>query len=69
VARTRPFGLSGLAFAYGYLAAGVRRTPRVEDPAFRSFVRGELRARMVAPLRRRDPFASGRAETSGARAR
>jgi biofilm PGA synthesis N-glycosyltransferase PgaC len=69
VARTRPFGLSGIAFAYGYLAAGLRRTPRVEDPEFRRFVRAELRARMAAPLRRRDPIVSGRAETSSARAR
>ena len=59
VARTRPYGLSGLAFACGYVAAALRSTPRVQDAAFRGFVRGELRARMAAPLRRRGPIASG----------
>ncbi len=56
VARARPRGLSGLAFLYGYLRSAVRRIPRVEDPAFRRFVRGELRARMLgaAGLSRRE---------------
>lgn len=45
VARTRPRGLSGLAFLYGYLRSAVRRVPRVEDPAFRRFMRRELRER------------------------
>jgi biofilm PGA synthesis N-glycosyltransferase PgaC len=53
VARTPPRGLSGVAFLYGYVRSAVRRTPRVEDPAFRLFVRRELRARMLGALRRR----------------
>jgi len=63
VARTPPLGLSGAAFLCGYLAAALRRVPRVEDRAFRLFVRDELRSRMLRPIRRSsvDP---GRAETS-----
>ncbi len=53
VARTPPRGLSGVAFLYGYLRSAVRRTPRVDDPAFRLFVRRELRGRMLDALRRR----------------
>ncbi len=55
VARSRPRGLSGVAFLYGYLCSAVRRVPRVEDPEFRRFVRRELRARVrgaLAPRRR-----------------
>jgi biofilm PGA synthesis N-glycosyltransferase PgaC len=48
--RDRPRGISGLAFLYGYLSSAVRRAPRVEDPEFRVFVRGELRERMRAEL-------------------
>lgn len=52
VALSRPRGLSGAAFLYGYARAATRRTPQVEDPAFRSFTRSELRRRMArAPLR------------------
>ena len=51
VARVPPWGLSGLAFLFGYLRAAARRVPRVEDRDFRRFVRGELRARMLRPLR------------------
>jgi poly-beta-1,6-N-acetyl-D-glucosamine synthase len=50
-ATSRPRGLSGLAFFYGYLRSAIRRTPRVEDPAFRRFVRRELRERMFDALR------------------
>ena len=50
--RMRPRGISGLAFAYGYLHAAARRVPRVEDPEFRRFVRGELRGRMRAAVLR-----------------
>jgi len=50
VARVPPRGLSGLAFLRGYLSAALRRVPRVQDRAFRRFVRRELRARMLAPL-------------------
>ncbi len=49
-ARMRPWGLSGLAYLGGYLGAGVRSVPRVEDPAFRSFIRGELRSRARSAL-------------------
>jgi poly-beta-1,6-N-acetyl-D-glucosamine synthase len=41
-----PQGVSGGAFLYGYVRAAARREPRVEDPAFRSLVRRELRARL-----------------------
>jgi poly-beta-1,6-N-acetyl-D-glucosamine synthase len=51
VACVPPIGLSGLAFLYGYLRAAAKRVPRVQDRAFRRFVRGELRARMLQPLR------------------
>ncbi len=52
VAASRPRGLSGVAFLYGYLRAALRRAPRVEDEAFRRFVASELRARMrVSPKR------------------
>jgi hypothetical protein len=56
--RDRPRGISGVAFLYGYLSAAARRVPRVEDSAFRAFVRRELRERVRAGL-------SGR--TSGVR--
>lgn len=46
VALRRPRGVSGLAYLYGYLRSAVQRTPRVDDPAFRRFVRRELRERM-----------------------
>ena len=46
----RPRGLSGVAFLYGYLRSAARRVPRVEDPAFARFVRGELRARILSAL-------------------
>jgi biofilm PGA synthesis N-glycosyltransferase PgaC len=52
VATSRPYGLSGAAFLYGYLAAAARRSPRVEDRRFKRFVRRELRRRTLAPLRR-----------------
>jgi poly-beta-1,6-N-acetyl-D-glucosamine synthase len=41
-ATRRPVLLAGAAFLCGYLRAAVRSTPRVEDEAFRRFVRGEL---------------------------
>lgn len=50
VARSRPRVLSGAAFAYGYARAAARRTERVDDPAYRSFTRRELRRRMVREL-------------------
>jgi biofilm PGA synthesis N-glycosyltransferase PgaC len=54
VGRARPVGIGGGAFLYGYLRAAVDGTARVEDPALRRFVRGELRARVrraVVPTR------------------
>jgi biofilm PGA synthesis N-glycosyltransferase PgaC len=51
LARSRPRGLSGVAFLYGYLRSAARRVPRVDDPQFRRFVHGELRARILGVLR------------------
>jgi glycosyltransferase involved in cell wall biosynthesis len=45
VACSRPFGISGLAFFYGYVRSAVRREERVEDEGFRRFVARELRSR------------------------
>lgn len=50
LAKLPPVGLSGAAFAFGYLRAAGRQTPQVEDPSFRTFVRRELRQRLLAPL-------------------
>ena len=47
VACSRPYGLSGLAFFYGYMRSVVRRDPRVEDENFRRFVSRELVSRAV----------------------
>jgi poly-beta-1,6-N-acetyl-D-glucosamine synthase len=69
VARLSPVGLSGLAFLGGYLGAALRRVPRVNDPDFRRFVRGELRARLTRPLRGRLVRTRIRAETSASRVR
>jgi hypothetical protein len=57
VARERPRGVSGVAFLYGYLSAAVMRTPCVEDPEFRAFVRRELRHRARIELAQRLPLA------------
>jgi poly-beta-1,6-N-acetyl-D-glucosamine synthase len=48
VAGSRPWGISGAAFLFGYLRSAARGVPRVPDPGFRRFVRRELRARMWA---------------------
>lgn len=53
VSRARPIGLSGAAFLWGYTRAALGGTPRVDDDEFRRFLRGELRARVLAPLRPR----------------
>lgn len=58
--RFTPWGLSGLAFLWGYLAAALRGVQRVDDAEFRRFVRRELRARIttrltVAPTLGRQP--------------
>jgi len=55
VACAKPRGLSGLAFLYGYLWSMVCRVPRVEDPAFRRFVRRELGERVRNALTERLP--------------
>jgi hypothetical protein len=50
VARERPRLISGVAFLYGYLKAMLSRSPQVEDPEFRRFVRRELRERERAEV-------------------
>ena len=50
VACSRPYGLAGLAFIYGYLRSALRHDDRVEDERFRRFVAAELRGR-VKPSR------------------
>ncbi|HWO46467.1 MAG TPA: hypothetical protein VNM41_00270, partial [Solirubrobacterales bacterium] len=47
VALQRPYGLSGIAFLYGYFQALLKSQPKVEDEGFRRFVRGELRGRVL----------------------
>jgi poly-beta-1,6-N-acetyl-D-glucosamine synthase len=46
-----PVVLSGLAFLYGYWAARLTASPRVDDEAFKRFVRAELRGRMRRAVR------------------
>ena len=50
LATVKPYGLSGLAFLYGYLRAARTGADRVDDEQFRRFVRHELRQRMLRPL-------------------
>lgn len=50
VACSRPYGLSGLAFLYGYLRSAWRRDDRVEDERYRRFVAQELRDRVRGAL-------------------
>jgi poly-beta-1,6-N-acetyl-D-glucosamine synthase len=45
VALQRPYGLSGIAFLYGYFHALLKAQPKVEDDRFKRFVREELRMR------------------------
>jgi poly-beta-1,6-N-acetyl-D-glucosamine synthase len=47
LATVPPRGASGAAFAYGYLRAALRSTPRVDDPAFRTHVHAELARRVT----------------------
>lgn len=47
VALSKPYGLSGVYFLYGYLRAAARRVERVPDRDFRRFARRELRRRML----------------------
>lgn len=53
LALTEPRGRLGAAYLLGYLRAGLRRITRVEDPAYRRFVRREQRERMLTALRSR----------------
>jgi glycosyltransferase involved in cell wall biosynthesis len=55
VTRTRPYGLSGVAFLYGYGRAAAGGVERVDDQEFRRFVRRELRRRMWPGRARRRP--------------
>jgi poly-beta-1,6-N-acetyl-D-glucosamine synthase len=52
IAASRPEGISGLAFLYGYVRAALRRTPQVEDSDFRRAVRAETRQRLLGSLPR-----------------
>jgi len=65
VAQSPPRGLSGLAFLYGYARSAARRVPQVEDPAFRRFLRRELRERVRHALVGRLGRARGLATTTG----
>jgi glycosyltransferase involved in cell wall biosynthesis len=47
VALQRPYGISGIAFLYGYFRAHLKAQPKVEDERFQRFVRGELRRRLL----------------------
>ena len=47
LATVRPYGISGLAFLFGYIRAAAAHTPRVEDEDFRRHVRREHRARLA----------------------
>ena len=46
LALARPYVVGGAAFVLGYLRAALLRRPRVPDPAFRRYVRRELRGRL-----------------------
>jgi glycosyltransferase involved in cell wall biosynthesis len=51
IARSRPIGISGLAFFYGYARSWARHVPQVPDREFRRYARWELRQRMLNALR------------------
>jgi glycosyltransferase involved in cell wall biosynthesis len=72
--RQQPRGISGMALLYGYLRSAARGDARVEDPAFRRFMRRELRQRMLraispARLRGRRGGASSPVRATGSQAR
>ena len=50
--RAGPRPLSGPAFLFGYLRAAAGGTRRVEDPAFRAFMRADQRRRTARVLTR-----------------
>lgn len=64
LAATRPRGLSGLAFLYGYVRSAFDGTRRADDPQLRKFVRSELRGRILTGVRARArrPLARGAQE-------
>lgn len=51
IATTRPRGISGIAFFYGYARAALQRAPKVEDDEFRRAIRRETRGRVLGMLR------------------
>jgi len=51
LARSRPVGLSGAAFLFGYARAAAHRVERVPDADFRSAVHRELRGRVRSAAR------------------
>jgi hypothetical protein len=51
IARSRPRGISGLAFFYGYARAWAHGVEQVPDREFRRYVRRELRRRMLRAVR------------------
>jgi hypothetical protein len=44
----RPYGLSGIALVVGYVAAALRRQPRLGGADYRAFTRRELRRRVFS---------------------
>lgn len=56
LALARPYLLSGLAFAGGYLRAALVRRGRPDDPGLLRFSRREQRARLRTALRQRGPL-------------
>jgi glycosyltransferase involved in cell wall biosynthesis len=58
-ARMRPRGISGAAFLYGYLRALWHSAPRIEDAAYRRFVRADERRRLAQSLARRKVALTG----------
>jgi len=53
IATWSPYGLSGVAFLYGYARAALSSEDRVEDEQYRRFVARELRGRVRSAARRR----------------
>jgi glycosyltransferase involved in cell wall biosynthesis len=50
VATRKPYGLSGLAFFYGYVRAAAQRVDRIPDREYRRFTQRELRRRMLGAV-------------------
>lgn len=48
LAWSKPRGVNGFAYLYGYARASVRRRERVDDADYRRFTQRELRGRLVA---------------------